>query len=437
MKKKSKNQYITAVVASESGEIFDLEGYAAVLMSGDYYIPLTTENTVETPYGSEHMLLPQRKPVVFNIETEEIEVLDFNPYQPEEMLFPVAVFNSPGYVNTGIVAFEEDEGADFLPLFSYGATGWFGNGFRSAALLIDKERRQDLRLMPEDKVVSGTEQMREKYPDNRLEKHLEKCALTYGCPAAKNFFIGRCEAPLPTSQYCNARCLGCISLQKHEQISCCQDRISFTPSPEEIAEIALEHILKVDQSVVSFGQGCEGDPLFSADEIVSAIGIIRKKTDKGTININTNGSRPDVVKRLFDAGMDSMRVSMNSVRESCYTTYFRPNGYRYEDVLESIKTAGEMNGFISINYLNIPGVTDSPEEQEALNQFIDMYPVDFIQWRNLNYDPLRYFSVMSDAAPQGKPIGVYELIRDLKENFPDLQHGYFNPPKENWRKNIK
>ncbi|MFC1817352.1 radical SAM protein, partial [Thermodesulfobacteriota bacterium] len=69
--------------------------------------------------------------------------------------------------------------------------------------------------------------MRQKLPGNRLREHLENCALTYGCPAAKNFFLGRYEAPLPTSRSCNAGCLGCISLQKSGAISNCQERIKF------------------------------------------------------------------------------------------------------------------------------------------------------------------------------------------------------------------
>ena len=51
------------------------------------------------------------------------------------------------------------------------------------------------------------------FPDNRLVRHLESCALVYGCPAGKNFFLSRYEAPLPTSPTCNSRCIGCISLQ--------------------------------------------------------------------------------------------------------------------------------------------------------------------------------------------------------------------------------
>ena len=135
--------------------------------------------------------------------------------------------------------------------------------------------------MPIAQVQRGVEKYRKKYPDNRLMRHLEKCALEYGCPAGKNFFLGRYEAPLPTSVVCNARCLGCISLQTDNNLCACQDRISFIPDPEEIAGVALEHILKVEKAVVSFGQGCEGEPLTSADAIEKAIVLIRGKDREG------------------------------------------------------------------------------------------------------------------------------------------------------------
>ena len=48
-------QLITAVVANEQGEIFDLEGYAAVGMAGESLFPLTDAGTMELPFGSELM----------------------------------------------------------------------------------------------------------------------------------------------------------------------------------------------------------------------------------------------------------------------------------------------------------------------------------------------------------------------------------------------
>jgi len=429
---KKSRDFISAVVANRDGEIFDLEGYAAVGMSDARMTPLTIDDTEFMPYGSELMLLPDRKPVLYNIANQCFETLQKNPYAPEEPIFPVAAFNSPGYVVTHISAYKEKKPSGHLPLFSYGAVGWYRDGFRSAVYLVDSERRQDLRLMKMEEVVSGTKKMKKKLPFNNLRKHLEKCALEYGCPAGKNFFLGRYEAPLPASTSCNAACLGCLSLQQSEEIPTCQNRIKFIPKPEEISEIALEHIKKVDKSIVSFGQGCEGDPLMVANVIEAAIRTIREKTGSGTINMNTNGSRPDVLNRLFDAGLDSIRISLNSVRKECYDAYFRPRGYSFPDVVKSVDTALSKGKFVAFNYLNCPGFTDTPQEVDALIAFLKQHSIHLIQWRNLNFDPARYWNIMNRAADHDKPIGMKTLLKKIKKIFPVLKHGYFNPPKENW-----
>lgn len=421
---------LTALVANQAGEIFELDGYAAVGMAGPRLEPLSKEQACTMPYGSELMYLPDRLPVLLNIKTGRLETLGENPYAPGENLFPVAAFNSPGYVITRVSAYRETKMAQTLPLFSYGAVGWLNNRFRSAVVLVDPEPRQDLRRMQRKDVVAGVERMRKQMPGNRLRAHLEKCALTYGCPAGKNFFLGRYEAPLPTAKHCNARCLGCLSLQKNSAIPHSQDRIAFTPSPKEIAEVALSHIQRVPKSVVSFGQGCEGDPLLAVEVIEAAIKQIRTKTPEGTINMNTNGSRPEVLAQLFDAGLDSVRISMNSVREKCYDAYFRPQGYRFANVLNSIDTALAHNKFVAINYLNCPGFSDTPEEVDALVRFLEKHPIQMIQWRNLNFDPIRYWKEMNAVARHGEPIGMETVLMRVRRLFPKLKFGYFNPPKE-------
>jgi pyruvate-formate lyase-activating enzyme len=419
--------YITALVANRVGEIFELEGFAAMGMAGKEFAPLLKNNTVGLPHGSELMFLPDRSPILFNLASKTHEVVTENPVEPGEPVFPVAAFNSPGFVNAYVPAYEEKTNAGSLPLFSYAAVGWHGDGFRSAVFQVDKEPRQDLRRMPLEKVRNGVLALKKKFPRNRLAKHLEKCALTYGCPAAKNFFIGRYEAPLPTSSKCNARCLGCLSLQSAKEISHCQDRIAFIPSADEIAEIALSHLARVKNGVVSFGQGCEGDPLLAAEVIGPAIELIRKRISHGTINMNTNGSLPDVLKRLFDAGLDSIRVSLNSVREPCYDAYFRPKGYCFSDVLKSIELGIEQGRHVAINYLNMAGFTDTPEEKTALMQFLETYPINQIQWRNLNFDPIRYWRVMDTAAHHSPKEGMKDLVNQVKTKFPHIRHGYFNP----------
>ncbi len=401
-------------------------------MAGSSLVPLTLKETINMPFGGELIFIPDRRPILYNMENNRIETLEENPYIPGDPIFPVAAFNSPGYLVSYVSAYREEESASYLPLFSYGAVGWYRGEFKTAVMRVDKERRQDLRLMKHEDVAAGVRKMKKKIPDNRLIEQLEKCALEYGCPAGKNFFLGRYEAPLPTSPYCNARCLGCLSLQENDKIPHSQDRINFKPSPEEVSEVALEHISKVHRSIVSFGQGCEGDPLLMKNIILSAIVMIRSNTSKGTININTNGSRPDVLKEMFDAGLDSIRISLNSVRKEYYDAYFRPKGYEFSDVKKSIDVAIHRGKFTAINYLNCPGFTDTPEEVDGLMNFLRKHPVNMIQWRNLNFDPLRYLNVMNGIGKHGTPVGMKNLLRLINNSFPDLKFGYFNPPKESF-----
>ncbi|MCP4747790.1 MAG: radical SAM protein [Desulfobacteraceae bacterium] len=433
-----KSNWLTAVAGNEKGDIFDLPGFAAVGGNGPLELPLTVSETCSLPHGGELMYLPGRAPLVYDLDLKQVVVLEENPYEPGERLFPVAAFNSPGYVITHTCAWQELADADHLPLFSYSAVGWNGDQFRVPLVQVDNEPRQDLRQMPVEKVLAGVKQMQKKMPGNRLRKHLEGCALKYGCPAGKNFFLGRYEAPLPSSAACNASCLGCLSLQSEGCISQSQDRISFTPTADEIAQVALAHIERVKKAVVSFGQGCEGDPLMVSDLLVSAIGKIRKATSKGTINLNTNGSLPEKIEQLINAGLDSMRVSMNSIRKACYTAYFRPKGYCFEDAVKSIDLARSRNVHVSINYLNCPGFTDSPAERDALLDFIKDHPFHMIQWRNLNFDPVRYLKIMNEAGdPGGNPVGMRVLLDQVRQMFPHIRYGYFNPAKETFQNMTK
>jgi pyruvate-formate lyase-activating enzyme len=425
---------LIALVANQRGEIFELEGYAAMGFDGPLQIPLAGADTIALPHGSELMYLPRRMPTLFNLDRQRIETLAHNPYATDERIYPVAAFNSPGYLLTTTCAYAECDDAPHLPLFSYGAVGWRQEGFRSAALRVDDEPRQDLRRMPPEGVNAGVRRMRRLMPRNRLRAHLENCALTYGCPAGKNFFLGRYEAPLPTATACNARCLGCISKQSDGRMPCSQERITFTPSADEIAEVALAHIARVENAVVSFGQGCEGDPLMAAQPIGKAITKIRNKTDRGTINMNTNGSVPRTIKWLLDAGLDSLRISINSLRKDCYAAYFRPQNYRFDDVIESIDLALSRGAHVAINYLNCPGFSDTPEERDALLEFLTAHPIHMIQWRNLNFDPLRYVQAMNKVARHRRPLGMAGLLESVRSHAPRLRFGYFNPPRESYSK---
>jgi len=166
-----------------------------------------------------------------------------------------------------------------------------------------------------------------------------------------------------------------------------------------------------------------------AGTVAEATSRLKSATSRGTVNFNSNGSFPDRVRLLCDAGMDSMRFSMNSVREEQYDRYYRPAGYRFSDVKESVRIAKERGLFTMINYLVSPGLTDDPGEVAALIDFIAETGVDMIQMRNLSIDPDFYNRRMEVA---GRGIGMYRLLERVKREYPRIQYGYFNRTKENF-----
>jgi len=397
-------------------------------MKGGGLFRLSPKELIALPEGSTLFRLPGRSPVGYDSARRMMAEVK-GPGQPTHgaNCSAVAAFLSPGYTITHCSAYAVSGDPKPLPLFSYGVAAFYKGRFHTAALRIDRSNRHDPRSIDMKLVRSGIKKVKRLITGNRLVSHLERCATEYGCPGAQNFFLGRQEGPLPSSPICNARCLGCISYQSEERCPESQPRIKFVPNPEEIAQIALFHLSRVPNSVVSFGQGCEGEPLMASGTIEKAIRLIRAKTSRGLININTNASAPDALMRLFDAGLGSIRVSMNSAREEYYNRYYRPKGYAFTDVMGSIKAAKFRKIFVSINYLTMPGFTDSKDEFYAFQRFLRSYRPDMVQWRNLNFDPKLYFSEMRISAEPKEMIGIDKVIRLLRKAFPRLMMGYYNP----------
>ncbi|HMT36977.1 MAG TPA: radical SAM protein, partial [Chitinophagaceae bacterium] len=161
-----------------------------------------------------------------------------------------------------------------------------------------------------------------------------------------------------------------------------------------------------------------------------------KHTNKGSLNINTNGSNPKAVQMLMDAGLDSIRVSLNSFRTEYYTPYYRPNNYVLQDLLESLKIVTDNGGWASINYFVFPGVTDSVAEVDALLEAIAYTKLNMIQWRNFNIDPDWYLGNLN-ITDTGECYGMSQIFQIIKDEFPHVKFGYFNPPIERIQGNFE
>jgi pyruvate-formate lyase-activating enzyme len=340
----------------------------------------------------------------------------------------VAALLPIGYTRTLLPAYEKVPGTEPLPFFGYSAVAGINGRMYVAAVKTDNPHKWHPRSFPRRKLERLVREKQAAHPQNRVIGQHAHCALDYSCPTASNLFFGRWEMAIAVSPGCNSRCIGCISKQEEEDLISPQDRLTFIPTVEEIVEAAVPHLEQAEEAIVSFGQGCEGEPLMQWKRIERAIKEMRARTDKGVININTNGSNPRWVQRLYDAGLDTIRVSTISGHPETYKAYYRPIGYTFEDVKESLKRARDEGVYSSINLLCFPGMIDREREVEALLSLVRETGLRLIQLRNLNIDPEVLLPRLPALDSMGKALGIPTLIETLKREVPEVEIGNFTRP---------
>jgi len=420
-----KNMLMT--FCDRESNVYDFPGLLPAFRTGKRFTQVHRKELIKLPYGGLLFSLPERYPVSYNPGEDNYQTVKESPGGEE--IWAASAFLSSGYLRTYLPAYERKKKSPLLPLWAYCGVVTIGGKFYVPALRIDDDPRSDPKIHENDpQLEKSIKKLTRKYPANRLVKQLSTCSREYRCLCSRNFFLGRFEAPIPTSPSCNAFCMGCLSFQKDSGFSQSQYRLGFKPSPEEISQVILHHFEGVNEAVASFGQGCEGEPLIRAGDLAKAIAMVRGKTGSGTINLNTNGSRPDMVKALIESGLDSIRISLNSPTEKYYTRYFRPRGFSFSDVKQSLEIAIKAGIFTSINLFFLPGFTDMAAEAESLLSFLGEFPVNMIQTRNLNIDPDFYLEKI--GFEESEPMGIRELLNLIMKERPLVKLGYYNPPKE-------
>ncbi len=425
-------EYPSLLFSDSEGKIFNHPHLKVAGRSGDQIVLPHPSELVPLPRGSQLFTLPGRLPVGWDEEKESFIRSEKMGWGRRDIdCTAVSAFLPPGYIRTLLPATELRPKAPALPLWAYSSAGWKDGKIWVTGLLIDPNLHWNPKYFQNDRLLTKkVDHFLKEKPRNRLLRQLSRCALEYHCFAAKNVFFRRWECPLPTSPACNADCIGCISLQPSECCPASQERIDFIPTVNEVMEVALPHLEEAVDPVVSFGQGCEGEPLVQWRLLERSVRQLREKTNRGTINLNTNGSFPERVEKLCDAGLDSIRVTLNSSHSKFYRRYHRPRGYSWKEVVDSLIVAKRKGIYTSINLLVFPGFTDREEEVEGLMKLIRRTNLDLIQMRNLNIDPDLYLKTVG----RGSGMGIFRMIDILKKEFPHLQFGYFNRTKESFFK---
>jgi len=415
---------VRAVFCDGEGNVYDHPELGMAGANGARWSPLRFQDTIPLPEGSDVVALPGRHPV--GCDPEEGGFVCF-PEMDDEAVSAAAAVLPPAFLRTLLPAQERVSGAPALPLLGYAALGWADDGPRVAAMRLDDRTCWDPQHFATQDLAQRVDAQLAALPGNRIVEQLARCSLEYNCYTAQNFFYRRWEAGVPVSSRCNARCKGCISLQPSECCPSPQQRIDFEPTVDEVVAVLRTHLSTGSDAIVSFGQGCEGEPLLQADLIAEAVGQARQTHPGGTVNINTNGSRPEVVEALADAGVNSLRVTLASADPTTYHAYHQPVGYTFDHVAETVDRAKSRGLWVSVNLLAFPGVTDTRDHAKKLITFLGEHNVDVVQMRNLNFDP---DDALESLIPLGPGKGIPWLVRKLKRELPKLILASFNQSVE-------
>ena len=401
---------------------------APVRAADDVGVAGEGETAIPLPEGASLANLPGQRPVGIDPATGEPVVLHEVKVGTQTVTpDAVAAVLPPGYTRTYLPASHRTLHAPQLPQWAYAAAGFLGGRTVVHALHTDRRAHWAPGLHSTADLAGLVQAHRE---ESALTRQLARCALEYRCFTAQNLFYGRDEGAIPASSGCNAACVGCISEQREGEGVASHERMSRPPASAEMAALALRHLSTATESapgraMVSFGQGCEGEPLTRAHAIAEAIRLVRAQSSRGSINLNTNGSRPDAMRLVIDAGLDACRVSLNSARPPLYDAYYRPVGYRFDDVRESMRLARDAGVYLALNLLTFPGITDREGEVRALSELIGELGVRQVQTRNLALDPEQYLAVARTTAAPDQPLGIAEMVRRLKREHPGLVVGNF------------
>src|SRR5919204_403287 len=216
---------------------------------------------------------------------------------------------------------------------------------------------------------------------------------------------------------CAAQCVGCIS-EQDGPVPSPQVRLDFAPTPDEITDVAVRHLLS-GGTMVSFGQGCEGDPLNCARALAGAIRLIRARTDRGLINMNPNGWNYRGLEEMCKAGLNRIRVSLFSAHPAGYDGYYRPRGYGLAQVEASMHVARRYGLTVALNLLVFPGYTDCDGETAALIDLLTRTGAHEVQLRTLNID--REMLAEAVPPPLGPERGIAHFVATMRRRLPHVR----------------
>ena len=306
----------------------------------------------------------------------------------------------PGHTRLCFPAYRDDPTVAPLEALPYAAVAADQRG----ELVVAAVESPNVAIVPEGRGVSP---LRE-YAANALARQLARCSREHECSAARAG-IGHGDLPVPLGATMAERPRGPVALRSG-YAGAPAEMAAFRPTAREIVEVAATH-LERGGTGVSFGRACDGEPLLRVRVLEEAIAGIRERAPAANIHLETCGSDPAALRRAAEAGLTSVTVRLGSARGDTYERLHGPIAHRWADVRTSLQAAVERRVRVTIALLVLPGLSDRPEELDAIVALLGELRGGRLELRDLGADPLRVLA----GFPAARPVGMRALLARMAE----------------------
>ena len=257
-------------------------------------------------------------------------------------------------------------------------------------------------------------------PGNRVLRRLAHCALEYSCRMAQNFFYKRGEIFLSVSGGCATGRRRCSAFHPPQNGGSVNDSSHARSRVEDLVDVGAEHLREARGGTVTFGLGAGGDQQLSYERIERSILMLRAHAPDARLNLDTQIGLPSSIGRLFNAGLFSVRIGLNSAVQDHYERCYGSVGATFENLRGALGVARGKGGRIFLGLEVVPGFSDRPSELEALLRLIAEFGVDGVQLRTGGGSPEEPSVAVSG---ERAALGIGELVRQLKSRAPGLWLG--------------
>ncbi len=372
-------------------------------------------------------MLPGRRPIGWDPNGRSLtEVDSIDVDGKRRRVWAVAAVMLPDWLRLRRPACTLEAGAPPLAPEAYTEAGWMGDGIVVAAVRLGPRGPRAVREQHASDAAGRVRRRVASTLGNRLLQHLARCALELSCGLAWNVFFGCGEAFLPVSVSCDANCWGCVSIRPGRGGSTPAARARAVARVKDLVDVALEHLRTDPASTVTFGLGRNGDLELACERIERSILAIRSRSQAGMLNLDTQVLDPAWIARLCNAGLDAIRISLNSAVAGHFERWYGSGRGGFEELRGVLGVARGKGTHLSLSLLTQPGFSDRPSEVEALLRLIDEFGIERLQLRNLPADPDAYLALF--PSPEA-PAGMGALLRRLKRDAPNLWIGTLEAPR--------